>query len=254
MSEGLARPRSAARLAAIGAAALAAFAVFVSLGIWQIERRDWKLGLIERVEARIRAAPSPPPGREEWPEISDARDGYRRVRLDGAFEPVTPTLVTAATEHGSGYWALAPYRTRDGFVVLVNRGFVPQGRPAADFTPPPGPASVTGLLRLTEPGGAFLRSNDPKADRWHSRDVAAIAEKRGLIDVAPYFVDADATPNPGGFPIGGLTVIAFRNNHLVYALTWFGLAAMVLGGAAIFVRHEWRLFPSSAAGEGGQRR
>ena len=93
---------------------------------------------------------------------------------------------------------------------------------------------MTGLLRLTEPKGAFLRSNDPGDDRWYSRDVAAIAAARGLSDVAPYFVDADATPNLGGLPVGSLTVIAFPNNHLVYAITWYGMALM-LAGAVIYV-------------------
>ena len=89
-----------------------------------------------------------------------------------------------------------------------------------------GERAVSGLLRLTEPGGGFLRSNDPAARRWYSRDVAAIAAAARLAPpVAPYFIDADATPNPGGLPLGGLTVVRFRNAHLSYALTWFALAA-----------------------------
>ncbi|MDB5653910.1 MAG: Surfeit locus 1 family protein, partial [Tardiphaga sp.] len=84
----------------------------------------------------------------------------------------------------------------------------------------------TGLLRVSEPKGGFLRSNDPAADRWFSRDVAAIAQKRGLAEVAPYFIDAAAVPGVA-VPVGGLTVISLPNNHLVYAITWFVLAAMV---------------------------
>ena len=94
---------------------------------------------------------------------------------------------------------------------------------------------MTGLLRITEPDGAFLRSNDPAANRWYSRDVAAIAKARDLGLTAPYFVDADATPNPGGYPVGGLTVVRFPDNHLVYALTWFVLCALTLFFA-------WRLW------------
>ena len=93
---------------------------------------------------------------------------------------------------------------------------------------------MTGLLRMSEPGGAFLRSNDPAADRWFSRDVAAIAASRGLDKVAPYFIDAERAPGESGLPVGGLTVIAFSNNHLVYALTWGALALMAAVGA-IFV-------------------
>jgi surfeit locus 1 family protein len=101
--------------------------------------------------------------------------------------------------------------------------------------------SITGLLRLTEPKGTLIKSNDPASDRWYSRDTAAIAQQRGIADIAPYFIDADGTPNPGGMPTGGLTQIAFPNNHLVYAITWFVLAAMALGLLVIVVRVEMRV-------------
>ena len=87
---------------------------------------------------------------------------------------------------------------------------------------------------FSEPGGAFLRSNDPAADRWFSRDVAAISASRGLSMVAPYFIDAEREPGGSRLPIGGLTVIAFPNNHLLYALTWGTLALMAAAGT-IFV-------------------
>jgi surfeit locus 1 family protein len=104
-----------------------------------------------------------------------------------------------------------------------------------------GVTTVTGLLRISETGGAYLRANEPAANRWYSRDVAAIAAARGLTDVAPYFIDADASGGQSDAgPIGGLTVIAFSNNHLQYALTWFGLALMVVGGAFLVLRYEWR--------------
>jgi surfeit locus 1 family protein len=100
-----------------------------------------------------------------------------------------------------------------------------------------GSVRVTGLLRITEPGGGFLRSNDPAADRWYSRDVAAIAARRGLGGTAPFFLDAEAAAGPGRYPVGGLTVVSFPDNHLVYALTWFGLALLALGGAVTVFRH-----------------
>jgi surfeit locus 1 family protein len=93
--------------------------------------------------------------------------------------------------------------------------------------------TITGLLRASEPGGGFLRANDPATDRWFSRDTAAIGRARGLSRVGGFFIDADATPNPGGYPVGGLTVIKFRNAHLVYALTWFGLAVLCLWGVKV---------------------
>lgn len=228
-------------------AGLALTGVFLGLGTWQVERRVWKLALIDRVEARIHAEPVPAPGREEWPGLTAASAEYRRVRLTGRFAHDRATLVQALSERGAGFWVLVPLVTDRGFTVLVNRGFVPteaRERSARAAGEPEGEVTLTGLLRLSEPGGGFLRRNDPAADRWYSRDVAAIATARGIdgsTAVAPYFVDADAAPNPGGLPMGGLTVVAFHNNHLVYALTWYALALMT-AGALIFVLRQ----PSAA--------
>ena len=211
-------------------------AAFAALGVWQVERRAWKLDLIARVDARIHASPRPIPLRASWNRVDD--DAYTRVRTEGVFLHDRETLVQAVTDAGSGWWVMTPLATRDG-VVLINRGFVPPERhdPATRRAgSPEGSQTVTGLLRVTEPGGGFLRANDPAAERWYSRDVAAIARARGLVGTAPYFIDADATPNPGGYPVGGLTVIAFRNSHLVYALTWFALAGLAVGGTVLIVR------------------
>lgn len=234
------RCRSPALLLALGLLALAGAAGFGALGVWQLQRLGWKLALIERVESRAHAAPVVAPGPERWAGIAD--DEYRRVRLTGRFLHGQETLVQAVTDHGGGYWVLTPLETDRGFTVLVNRGFVPPerrdpaSRPAGQIA---GEVAVTGLMRLSEPKGGFLRENDPASGRWYSRDVAAIAQAHGLHAAAPYFVDADATPDPGGFPIGGLTVLRFSNNHLGYALTWFALALMVAGAGLFAVGGEW---------------
>lgn len=203
----------------------------IALGIWQIERRTWKLALIARVEQRIHAPAVPAPGPPRWPQITDESDGYRHITVTGRYRDDRATLVQAVTERGPGFWVMTPLVTDRGFTVLVNRGFVPR----RDAVSPGGTAPVTGLLRLTEPKGAFLRYNDPATNRWYSRDVSAIAAARGLGVVAPYFIDADAGPAATA-PVGGLTVVRFTNNHLVYALTWFALAAMVAGAATLLLR------------------
>lgn len=209
-------------------------AVFLALGTWQVQRLFWKLDLIVRVESRVHADPVRAPVEAEWPAISSEKDEYRHVTATGLFQHDKTVLVQAVTERGAGFWVLTPLRLPDESTVIINRGFVPADKrdPAARVASEiaAGPVTVTGLLRLSEPGGAFLRSNDPASDRWFSRDIAAIAAAKSLTDVAPYFIDADATPNPGGLPVGGLTVVAFRNSHLVYALTWYALAAMSLAG------------------------
>ncbi len=176
--------------------------------------------------------------------VTAADHAYRRVRVTGVFLHDRETLVQAVTELGPGSWVITPFRMPDGAVVLVNRGFVAPDRrdPAARRVgETAGETTVTGLLRVTEPGGTLLRSNDASSDRWYSRDVAAIAAARGLTDVAPYFIDADATLNAHDLPVGGLTVIAFQNNHLVYAITWYALALMLAGGIAFVIRDEWQV-------------
>ena len=187
---------------------------FAALGVWQVERLTWKRELIARVEGRISAAPSPPPAFQRW--TSD--QSYTRVTVAGVFLHDRETAVQAVTEQGPGWWVITPLRTDQG-IVLVNRGFAPTelktaaGRPGGQTA---GPVRVTGLLRASEPGGAFLRRNAPQEGRWYSRDVAAIARAQGLQPpIAPFFIDADATPNPGGYPVGGLTVVRFRNSHRV---------------------------------------
>lgn len=211
-------------------------ALLAALGIWQLERREWKHALIAAVDARIHAAPVAAPGPDTWRGTSASGDAYRRVTVIGHFLNDRATLVKAVTERGSGYWVVTPLRTRD-FIVLINRGFIPDALRMRVLAGPD-QAQVTGLLRITEPQGGFLRANDPEGNRWYSRDVAAIASAHGLSNTAPYFIDADATPNPGGYPVGGLTVVNFPDNHLVYALTWFGLAAMALWGAWFVTRRR----------------
>lgn len=237
------RARPVWALALFGLLALAGVAGLTALGIWQLERRVWKLDLIGRVDARIHASPVPAPGPEAWPSVSAASDEYRRVAVSGHFLNDRETLVQAVTDLGGGFWVMTPLVTDRGFTVLVNRGFVPPDKrdPAARAQgQQAGEVTVSGLLRISEPKGGFLRSNDPAAGRWYSRDVAAIAASKGLEQVAPYFIDADGTRNPGGWPVGGLTVVSFPNSHLSYALTWFALDLMLIGAVLYVTRSEMR--------------
>jgi surfeit locus 1 family protein len=213
----------------LGAVWIACIAALLALGIWQIERRAWKLDLIDRVEHRVHADPLPIPAASSWSSVNAADDEYRHVTVTGRFLHDRETFVQALTIDGPGDWVMTPLQTTDG-IVLVNRGFVPPERRDASTRSegnPAGPVTVTGLLRMSEPGGHFLRTNDAVTDRWYSRDTGAIAATRGLSGVAPFFIDADDHPNQGGWPRGGLTVVSFPNNHLMYALTWFTLALML---------------------------
>ncbi|RDJ06836.1 SURF1 family protein [Rhizobium grahamii] len=215
----------------------------VALGLWQVERLAWKRELIARVEERVHTEPVGAPAQAEWNKVSRADDEYRRVSVAGTLENDRETLVYASTTLGPGYWVLTPLRRTDGTFVLINRGFVPTDRRDPSTRSEGQVVStvvITGLLRITEPKGTVIRSNDPGTDRWYSRDVDAIADRRGIDGVAPYFIDADATPNPGGLPVGGLTQIAFANNHLVYAITWFVLSLMPSGLLVFVLSNESR--------------
>ncbi|WP_027474443.1 SURF1 family protein [Curvibacter gracilis] len=226
--------------------------LFLALGSWQVQRLGWKLDLIERVEQRVHAPATPAPGPAQWPQITARSDEYRHVSLRGQFLYDKTSLVQASTVRGAGFWVLTPLRTAGGEVVFVNRGFVPQRAPVAET--PATEVEVQGLLRLSEPGGGFLRHNDPGAQRWYSRDVQALAQAHGLSAAAPYFIDADASagdlgqsgagedakPGEPQQPVAGLTVVNFTNNHLVYALTWFALALMVAGAMV----YAWRQKPT----------
>jgi surfeit locus 1 family protein len=229
--------------------AVALVLVLCALGTWQVLRRTAKLERMDRIAQRVQAAATPAPGLALWPHIDAAGYEYRHVSAQGVWIAGRSTWVQAATELGGGFWLLTPLRGEDGHILLVNRGFVPadqRGAVDARLAQTPVAAErvvVTGLLRLTEPGGGFLRHNDAVANRWYSRDVQAIAASRVLSGVAPYFIDADAPPagqtvsgaDPQ-WPAAGMTVLAFHNNHLVYALTWYTLAVMLAGAIWWVVR------------------
>ncbi|CAL4869250.1 hypothetical protein MMA231_03541 (plasmid) [Asticcacaulis sp. MM231] len=212
---------------------LLAIAVFLTLGVWQVQRLVWKTNLIAEVDARVHA-PVVSIAPTEWPQLTKKNDEYRHVTLAGQFLNDKEAQVYALSELGAGYWVMTPLKADDGTIVYINRGFVPTDHqaPATRLEGQVrGQVTVTGLLRMSENKGWLLsQANDPASDRWYRRDVLELANGRRLGTVAPYFIDADATPNPGGWPKGGMTVIKFPNSHLVYALTWFSLAAMLAGG------------------------
>ncbi len=235
---------------------VALFFGFVTLGTWQVQRRVWKLDLMERVEQRLHATPqSLGSVAAAAAASSDPRaQEYQPVHATGQWIPGKTVFAQALTAIGSGFWVLSAMQTEDGRQVLVNRGFVPDTlvnkvplEPTAN-----GSVRIEGLMRVSEPGGGFLRENNPANNKWYSRDVAAIATRLELQDALPFFIDlgipsnahvnADA-PAPaanGPWPQAGMTVVKFHNSHAVYALTWYGLALMVLLAAWLVVRHERR--------------
>ncbi|MET0319702.1 MAG: SURF1 family protein [Duganella sp.] len=261
------RQRSRTLRITMAVLALVMFAGFFALGTWQVYRLQWKLALIERVDQRVHAPATRAPSVAQWSQVNTEADEYRHVRIDGVYLPGSDTLTLASLERGIGYWVVTPLCTADGGIVLVNRGFVPAGAGGWRAQPAPPmarqgacgavmdqpPVTVEGLLRVTEHASS-LRQNEPARNYWYTRDTAAIARSRGLPAVAPYFIDADAASGKlqvagdAVQPVGGLTVVSFVNNHLVYALTWFGLALMVLGAVFWVVRDGRKAGKAARAG------
>jgi len=224
--------------------ALVALAVLLGLGAWQLDRLAWKNALLAQVQERAARPAEPAPPRAEWGGVTRQGDEYRHVRATGWFDHAAETLIytvlsdSKSDMKGPGFLVITPLMLPDNSAILVNRGFVPNDRrdrrtrSEGQIT---GPVTVTGLLRLPEEPSWFVPANDPLRNAWYRRDPEEIGRARGVDVVAPFLIDADATPNPGGLPLGGETRLAFTNRHLEYALTWFGLAVTLVGVYIAFV-------------------
>jgi surfeit locus 1 family protein len=220
---------------------LVGLALLIGLGVWQLERKAWKEALIAAITRRMNAAPAalPPPAR--WAGLDAAHDEFTRVTFRVDFENDREALVFAGASafrpdvSGTGYWVFTPARLSDGARVVVNRGFVPEANkdPASRAAGRvAGPVEIVGVLRWPERAGWFTPAGDPAANLWFARDPLAIAAAKGWGNVAPFYVEQEAPTPPGGLPLPGKLVVNLPNNHLQYAITWFGLAAVL---AAVFV-------------------
>jgi surfeit locus 1 family protein len=207
----------------------------VSLGVWQLHRLAWKEAVVAEIAARAETPLVPLPLETTWP-LLDAEDyAYRHVEAVGHFEHDKEALVfrgSGPNGAGPGYFVLTPLRLDTGAYVIVNRGYVPPeykdaAQRAAGETA--GEVHVHGLLRPPEPRNLFTPADAPDKGTYFTRDPALIAAHFGLARTAPFSLDADALPVPGGWPQGGTTVRTLPNNHLGYALTWFGLAMALVG-------------------------
>jgi surfeit locus 1 family protein len=245
-----------ARLLWQALAAAVGIAILVGLGVWQLQRAAWKDALIARVAAEFGGPPMAAP--TEWDGLDLAELEYRPVRVSGRFlndEEIFATVTLTAPKGprgGFGFFVMTPLQTDAGPIVYVNRGFVPRAfkspdtRRGGEIT---GGTTVVGALRAPLARAWYMPGDDPAKNEWFSRDPRLYAEASGLpVDrVAPYYIDArfDASL-PSGLPQGGETVVDFPNNHVGYALTWFGLAA---GLAGVFGAYLWRqLKPRAAIG------
>jgi surfeit locus 1 family protein len=219
------------------APAVLAFAILMALGTWQVERKAWKEALIGALTERLAAPPAPLPPPRAWPNLDPARDEYRRVAFSASFEHGKEALVYAAASafrpdvSGPGYWVFTPARLVDGAFVIVNRGFVSQARKgeatraAGQIT---GPVEITGAMRWPDARHWFSPNDDPAGNLWFTRDSNAIAASKDVRPVAPFYVEQESPAPPGGLPQPGKLVVSLPNNHLGYAVTWYGLALVLV--------------------------
>jgi surfeit locus 1 family protein len=218
----------------------------VGLGLWQLKRLEWKEGLIARIEARTERNPM---SLERALELAEQRQNpsYFPVHVTGRFHHKRERYLYGFSLDGEPGWhVITPLETVGGQVVLVDRGFVPD-RLRDPATRPEGQVQevvgVTGLLRTSEEPSVFIPDNDPVKNQWFSRDLLTMSRSMfpgGTVQVAPFFLEADATPVPGGWPKGGQTRLTLVNNHLQYALTWFGLAICLVAVYVVFLWGAYR--------------
>jgi surfeit locus 1 family protein len=214
--------------------------LLLGLSFWQIERLVWKRELIAQREAALAAASAAVPH-----ALEEARGmEFRHVTDEGLFLHDKEIFLGATSEAGrNGYHVLTPLQEPTGRVVFVNRGFIPAElkdpakRQAGQIA---GRVRVEGLLRLppAKKPAWFLPDNRPDLNYWFWVDLPAMAAADKLDRVALFYIDADATPNPGGWPKGGVTRIKLPNDHLQYAITWFSLAVALIVVYFLFHRRD----------------
>jgi len=196
--------------------------VLLALGTWQVKRLHWKEHILTTIHERLN---SPPIDLDV--ALKDPNADYQPTYVSGLFQHDQEFYLNAISLKGEGgYSVLTPLQLEDGRLLLVNRGWVPYDKRDPHTRPDRqswGPVTIKGLLR--HPQHIWLQTaNIPKKNIWYSIDLDAMARQAGVPRFLPYVLDADATPNDGGYPIGGQTRVDLPNNHLVYALIWYGLA------------------------------
>lgn len=253
MTAEAARRRSIAGMSLI---ALTMVAVLLSLGIWQLQRRDEKHRLIAALSERLATEPVALPAARDWPALDPPNDEFRRVRFTATYLKLPDVMVYSSGSAvrddvvGPGTWAFLPARLADGRIVVINAGFVPntmQERGAEDRAVQPllggETATLTGYLRFPEQPGLFAPAPNLDNRLWFTRDVPAMAAALGWdkpAEIAPFYIDLEMPMPAGGVPKPGPLGVHLRDNHLQYAITWFGLAAAVLVAFAFWLRGQGR--------------
>jgi surfeit locus 1 family protein len=224
-----------------GAFTLAMVALFVGLGVWQLQRRVEKHALIAALTERLAAAPAPLPQASQWSALTPARDEFRRVSFAATYQPLADAMVYSSGSavrddiSGPGTWAFLPARLPSGETVVINAGFVQntmQDRAQQDRAVTPlitrEPVTLTGYIRFPETAGMLTPPENPAKRLWFTRDHLAMARTLGWGEVAPFYIDLESPMPASGIPKPGPLDVHLKDDHLQYAITWFGLAGAVV--------------------------
>ena len=223
--------------------------ILCGLGIWQLDRKAWKENLIATVTARINRAPQDLPPRASWPRLQQAGTEYSRVTFPAEFLEGQEALVYTSGSpfrpdvKTPGYWVFAPAQLAGGSIVMVNRGFVPAEAkdPASRAQGTPrGTVDIVGVMRWPETRGVFTPADDPKTNVWYLRDPAGIAAAKKWATNAPFYIDQESPVPPGGLPSPGKLDVHLTDNHLIYAITGFGLALALAGVYVVWLVGRFR--------------
>ncbi|RTL52574.1 MAG: SURF1 family protein [Bradyrhizobiaceae bacterium] len=233
--------------------ALAMMAVLVGLGVWQLQRRTEKHALIAALTERLAAAPVPLPQSSSWKTLSPAHDEFRRVSVTATFAREPDAMVYSSGSAvrpdilGPGTWAFLPARLADGSVVAVNAGFVQntmQDRAQQDRAVSRlltgTPVVLTGYLRFPEGAGLLTPREDTGKRLWFVRDPQAMARTLGWGEIAPFYIDLESPVPDSGIPKPGPLDVHLKDDHLQYAITWFGLATAVLAAFGFWLAGQRR--------------
>lgn len=241
------RPRSLG----FGLFTLVMVAIFVGLGLWQLERRAEKHALIAALDARLSADPVPLPPPSQWRALTPEHDEFRRVSFTATYEPRLDAMVYSSGSairpdiSGPGTWAFLPARLPDGNTVAVNAGFVPntmQDRAVEDRSVAQlvtgQPVVMTGYLRFPVAAGMLTPTPEHNKRLWFARDQMAMAQALGWDKVAPFYIDLESPAPPNGIPKPGPLQVQLPDDHMQYAVTWFTLAVAVAIAFAVWWRRR----------------
>jgi cytochrome oxidase assembly protein ShyY1 len=241
------------RGAGFGIFTLGMVALFVGLGVWQLERRIDKHALIAALTERLAAEPAPLPPPSQWSALTPGRDEFRRVRFDETYASGPDAMVyssgSAVREDisGPGTWAFLPARLPDGATVVVNAGFVQntmqdraqQDRAVARLVTGE-KVTLTGYIRFPESAGALTPPENPAKRLWFTRDHLAMARALGWGEAAPFYIDLEAPAPASGIPKPGALEVHLKDDHMQYAITWFALAGAVAIAFFVWLRAQRR--------------